>query len=113
MRHGTLIGQSCDARSESGDTTRVVMLTGVGKCDLSREVRLELGIRPKLYLPTLAEHMIGVRHMIGVMHTTGVAPSDRSRAYEQSRGYNWSRVFRLESGIRLESRIQPELRLLI
>jgi hypothetical protein len=61
-----LIGRSCDARSESGDTTEVVMLTEVGKCDRSQY------IRPESYLPT------------GVGHMTGVSFSDRSQAYDQS-----------------------------
>jgi hypothetical protein len=55
---GMLISQSCDAWSESGDTTGVMTSTGVRKCDRSQDIRLES------YIP------------IGVGHTIGVVSSD-------------------------------------
>jgi hypothetical protein len=71
----TLIGQSRDARPESGDTIEV------RKCAWSQD------IWPESYLLT------------GVGHTTRVVSSDRSQAYDQSR------VFRLKSCIRPELRL--------
>jgi hypothetical protein len=44
---GTLIDQSHDVRQELGDTSEVAMLTGVRKCDRSRDIRPESGMRPK------------------------------------------------------------------
>jgi hypothetical protein len=46
-----LIDRSHDARPESGDMSEVVMSTGVGKGDPSRD------IRPESYLLTRVGHM--------------------------------------------------------
>jgi hypothetical protein len=61
---GMLIDYSRDEWPESGDTTKVVMLTGVRKWDQSQYIRSES------CLPT------------GVGHTTRVTSSDRSRSYD-------------------------------
>jgi hypothetical protein len=55
-----LIDWSHDAQPESGETSKVVMSTGVGKCNWSQD------IRPESYL------LIGVGHTTEVAHTTVV-----------------------------------------
>jgi hypothetical protein len=62
-----LIDRSHDARLESRDTIGVVMLTEVGKCDRSRDIRSESVIRPESLLMTRVRHTTKVTHMTGVV----------------------------------------------
>jgi hypothetical protein len=59
---GTLIDQSHDAWSESGDMTRVMTSIGVGKCGRSQD------IRSKSYILTRVGHTTGVTRYLHYKH---------------------------------------------
>jgi hypothetical protein len=46
---------------------KVMRSTGVKKCDRSRDIRSESGIRPESRFPTRVGHMTEVAHTIGVV----------------------------------------------